>query len=110
MSKDDRNLSASDIEHYLVSAVEACTDYQGPQDDGVRLLWLVLRHIQAVGAARCAGEPDPELPLDGWRAHIKAAANIGPDAAALAEYARNDIIRREVERRLRDELKKRGLA
>ena len=41
---------------------------------------------------------------------LAAAADIGMDAAELAEYARNDIIRREVELRLNEELKKRGLA
>jgi hypothetical protein len=109
VSKDERNLSARDVEHIVVSAVESCTDYQGPQDSGTRLMWLVLRYVQDLSVARQAGQVDPELPLNEWSAALEAAENEGPSAPELAEYARNDIIRREIETRVREELRRRGL-
>jgi hypothetical protein len=102
-------LSARDIEHVVVTALEACTDYQGPQDEGTRLIWLILDHVKALSNARSDGATDPEIPTEQWTAHLEAARNVGPDAAALAEYARNDIINREVERRVREKLKEHGL-
>lgn len=110
MSRDTRNLSASDIEHFIVSAIEAHTDYQsGPTDDGIVLLWGVLGHVKSVAEARAQGLQDPELPHHEWQAAIDAHNTPEPNAAELAEYARNDIIRREVEIRLREELRNRGL-
>jgi hypothetical protein len=98
------NISARELEGWFVDAIESCTDYQSKPDREVSLIWMLLDHVKAVGAARASGQPEPLMPLDVWCEQLENASKGSPNEAALAEYARNDIIRREVEIRVREEL------